>query len=108
MGAEALEGRIAVIEISREESATKGRYVARVPGHAEAGELTFSKLGSNTLIADHTGVPEALRGQGIAKALVERLVADARSEGFTIVPLCPYIRARLPRHPEWADVMQLS
>jgi len=28
-------------------------------------------------MADHTGVPESLRGQGIALALVERLVADA-------------------------------
>ena len=45
---------------------------------------------------------------GLSPVEVERLVADARSEGFTIVPLCPYIRARLPRHPEWADVMQLS
>ncbi|MCI0518509.1 MAG: N-acetyltransferase [Woeseiaceae bacterium] len=97
-----------MLEITREDSATKGRYVARVPGHEETGELTFSKLGSKTVIADHTGVPETLRGQGIAKALVDRLVADARAEGFKIVPLCPYIRARLPRHPEWADVLQTN
>jgi uncharacterized protein len=97
-----------VVEITREDSATKGRYLARVPGYPDAGELTFSKLGSNTVIADHTGVPESLRGQGIALALVERLVADARAQGFRIVPLCPYIRAQLTRHPEWADVMKTS
>jgi hypothetical protein len=95
-------------EITREDTATKGRYVARVPGHEEAGELTFSKLGSSTVIADHTGVPESLRGQGIAMALVERLIADARAEGFKIVPLCPFIRAQYAKHPEWADVMQTN
>lgn len=97
-----------MLEITREDSATKGRYIARVPGHAEAGELTFSRLGSDRVIADHTGVPDSLRGQGIAFALVERLVADARSEGFKIVPLCPYIQAQYAKHPEWADVMQTS
>lgn len=97
-----------MVEITREDSATKGRYVARVPGYPDAGELTFSKLGSSTVIADHTGVPESLRGQGIALALVERLVADARAQDSKIVPLCPYIRDQLPRHPEWADVMQPS
>ncbi|MFM9939030.1 MAG: GNAT family N-acetyltransferase [Hyphomicrobiaceae bacterium] len=34
------------------------------------------------------------------------LVADARTEGFKIVPLCPYVKAQYLRHPEWADVMQ--
>jgi predicted GNAT family acetyltransferase len=97
-----------VVEITREDFVTKGRYVARVPGYPDAGELTFSKLGSNTVIADHTGVRESLRGQGIALALVERLVADARTQGFKIVPLCPFIRSQLPRHPEWADVMQVQ
>ncbi len=95
-------------EITREDTATKGRYIARVPGHEEAGELTFSKLGNSTVIADHTGVPESLRGQGIAMAMVERLIADARTEGFKIVPLCPFIRAQYAKHPEWADVMQAS
>ncbi|MGH8223079.1 MAG: GNAT family N-acetyltransferase [Woeseiaceae bacterium] len=95
-----------MIDIVREESETRGRYVARVSGHAEAGELTYSKLGKNTVIADHTLVPEPLRGRGIAQALVERLVGDARSERFSIVPLCPFVRAQYARHPEWSDVMQ--
>ena len=97
-----------MIEITREQSETRGRYVARVPGQAEAGELTFSRLGADTVIADHTGVPESLRGRGIAQALVERLIADARAEGFRMVPLCPFIRAQYARHPEWSDVMRSS
>jgi hypothetical protein len=47
-----------------------------------------------------------MRGTGAAKALVERLISDARAEGFKIVPLCPYVKSQYDRHPEWSDVMQ--
>ena len=45
-----------------------------------------------------------MRGQGVASALVERLIADARREGFKVVPKCPFVVAQFERHPEWADV----
>lgn len=92
---------MAEIEITREEGETKGRFVAIVDGHT--AELTFSKLGKSSVIADHTGVPEALKGTGVGRALVEALVADARARGLKIVPLCPFVKAQYARHPEWAD-----
>ena len=77
-----------MLEITREDSATKGRYVARVPGYPDVGELTYSKLGSNTVTADHTGVPESLRGQGLGGVLVgegvERCVNQFPSQGIRI------------------------
>ena len=51
---------------------------------------------------------DSLRGTGVAKALVNRLVADARSEGFTIVPVCSFVVAQYKRHPEWSDVMEAT
>jgi len=82
-----------------------GRYVAHVDGRDGQAELTFTWRGEHLLSADHTGTPDELRGMGIALALVERLVADARAQGFKIIPLCPYIREKYESHPEWADVM---
>jgi hypothetical protein len=41
----------------------------------------------------------------VAAALVDRLVADAREQGFMIIPFCPYVRARYVRNPDWQDVM---
>ena len=93
------------IEITRSESDSKGRYVARVKGHQGEGVLTYSRMSPTKIIADHTGVDESLRGEGVAKVLVERLVDDARDEGVTIVPLCPYVKAQYAKHPEWSDVM---
>ena len=93
------------IVIKRSEDGSKGRYEARVEGHDGVGELTYSRMSAAKIIADHTGVDESLRGMGVGKALVERLIADARNDGFKIVPLCPYVKAQYQRHPEWSDVM---
>ena len=46
-----------------------------------------------------------MRGQGVAQVLVEALVADAREQGFKIVPQCSYVEAQFRRHPEWADLL---
>lgn len=88
--------------ISKETGPTKGRYVLRENG-AEA-ELTFSVVSPTKIIADHTGVPDALRGSGAGRRLVEHLVADARADGFTVIALCPFVASMARRHPEWADV----
>jgi hypothetical protein len=93
--------------ITYTETDTKGRYVARVAGTSAEGELTLSKASPRTVIVDHTGVPDALRGQGIAAALARRAIADARERGQKIVPLCPFFRAYAERHrDDLADVIQ--
>ncbi len=92
-------------EIAREVEGSRGRYVIRKDG-VEA-ELTYSIASPTLVIADHTGVPDAFRGTGAGRALVERLVADARAEGFRIMPLCPFVNAQRKRHPDWADAFSV-
>lgn len=91
------------LTITKEDATTRGRYVTVVDG-IEA-ELTYSKMGTTGVIADHTGVPRELEGRGVGKALVLALIDDARANGFKIMPLCPFVRAQYARHPEWADLM---
>ncbi len=92
------------IPITREEGPSKGRYVALVDGHE--AEMTYSRAGERLLIIDHTGMPDALRGRGVGQALVRRGVEDARAEGHLIMPLCPFAKAQIERHPEWQDVLK--
>ncbi len=84
----------------------RGRYEARIAGKDATGELTYRKLGVDTIVAEHTGVPQALRGNGIATALVERLVDDAKKDGFKIVPKCPFVKAWFDKHPERASLLK--
>ena len=90
--------------IKREDGTSGGRYVTTVDGHI--AEMTFSRAGTSRIIIDHTDVPDALRGQGVGRKLVERAVQDARAEGFKIIPLCPFAKATLDKTPEWQDVVQ--
>lgn len=94
------------LTIDREDTPSRGRYVGRMPGHDDVAELTFSKTSPTLVIADHTAVPDSMRGTGVGRSLVERLVADARAGGYRIIPLCPFVKAQYLRHPEWDDVMQ--
>lgn len=91
-------------EITLEEAETKGRYVYQEAGRPEA-EMTFSKAGEHLLIIDHTGVPEAYKGEGVGRRLVTRAVEDARKNKKKILPLCPFAAAEFRKHPEWADVL---
>ena len=93
------------ITITHSESESRGRYEARVEGRDGNGELTYSRVSPTKIIADHTGVDESLRGTGVARALVERLIADARRDGIRIVPQCSYVLAQFRRNPDWSDVM---
>ncbi|MEM7498624.1 MAG: GNAT family N-acetyltransferase [Pseudomonadota bacterium] len=91
------------VKIERHIEGSKGRYVATVEGIAGEAETTYSIASPTLVIADHTGVPDSMRGQGVARALAERMVADAQAEGFKIMPLCPFINAERKKHPEWAE-----
>ena len=92
------------ITVTRTDETTHGSYRAELPGSERPVVLTWRALGP-LRIADHTFVPPELRGQGLARQLVEALVADAREQGFKIVPQCSYVEAQFRRHPEWADLL---
>lgn len=92
------------LPIERQEGPSKGRYFVRVDG-VEA-EMTYSRAGEKSIIIDHTEVPDALRGRSVGQALVRRAVEDARAEGRAIMPLCPFAKAQIQRHPEWQDVLK--
>jgi hypothetical protein len=92
------------IAVEREGGPTHGSYRAAVPGGGRDAELTWVARGE-ARIANHTYVPPELRGRGIAAALVEALVADAREQDFKIVPQCSYVAAAFRRHPEWTELL---
>lgn len=93
-------------KITREMTATRGRYVARIEGIDAEAEMTFSRAGDKLIIADHTEVPDVFRGKGIGRLLAARMVEDARAEGIKIFALCTFVNAERKKHPDWADVFQ--
>ena len=94
-----------VMDFQFEETLKGGRYFMIMPNGEEA-RLTYVKAGPRHIIADHTFVPVPYRGEGVAEALVERLVADARATGNRITPTCWFVADEFKRHhPAWNDVL---
>ena len=96
------------IEIDKEDDGRTGRYVARVEGTDAEAELTFTDIAPGLMGADHTMAPASLKGTGVAAALVDHLIGDARASGFRIVPYCSYVRSRYEKFPDWQDVMTVA
>jgi len=90
-------------EISTNIAETKGSFVYESNG-MKGGEMTFSIAGPERIIIDHTEVEDNFRGKGVGLALVEYAVNYVRGRKIKMLPLCPFAKATLQKHPEWADV----
>jgi predicted GNAT family acetyltransferase len=91
------------VTITRHENGSAGEYHAHVKGSERIGRLTWVQR-DDVRVAEHTIVPHAIGGRGVASRLVDALVADAREQGFKVKPVCSYVVAKFDEHPEWADI----
>ncbi len=85
--------------------------------HDRAGQRFEAAVGGGRCVADyrlvgnvmhivHTEVPAALQGQGLAAALVQAVLAQARALGWRVRPVCGYVRAYMRRHPDTQDLLE--
>jgi uncharacterized protein len=70
-------------------------------------ELKYHRNGKR-LVLIHTAVPAELEGHGIGGKLVAAAIDRAARQGLTIVPLCPFARSWLERHPDEAAKVTLD
>lgn len=61
---------------------------------------------TNLIVYNHTEVPEALKGQGIASQLAKTALEYARDNHLKVMPLCPYVAAYIRHHPEYKELVQ--
>jgi uncharacterized protein len=79
------------------------RFAADIDG--EAAYLTYRELEGRILDFNHTFVPAALRGGGIASQLTAEALRFAGAGGFRVVPSCPFVAAYIERHPEYRKLL---
>jgi predicted GNAT family acetyltransferase len=53
----------------------------------------------------HTEVDPRFEGQGLASKLVQSALSQARSEGASVLPFCPFVRGYIARHHEYLDLV---
>ena len=86
-----------------EDNPAKHRYEARAGERVLGFVLYREEPGRITLV--HTEVEPELEHRGVGSRLVAGTLDDIRSRGLTVVPICPFVRAFIRRHPEYAEVV---
>ena len=71
------------------------------------GLLAFAeyRLRDGRMIINHTAVPPAFQGRGIAAKITRAALEHARSRNLLVVPSCPYTAAFLRKHTEYHDLL---
>lgn len=59
----------------------------------------------NRIIFIHTGVPPALEGQGVGSKLAQFALEYAKAQQLEVVPLCPFVRSYINRHPAYQSLV---
>lgn len=74
-------------------------------GGVRIGEMTYRRSDAAHVVIDHTEVDPALRGQGVARRLLDTAVAWARQTGTKITPRCSYVVMQFKRDKSIGDVL---
>ena len=80
-----------VINIERPATRKSGRDIARVEDVEGEAALSFTIRGPALISANHNLEPVSMRGTSAAMVLVERMIANASANRFTIIPIFPCV-----------------
>jgi uncharacterized protein len=81
----------------------KHRFELEVEDHLAA---TYYKLSDNVITFVHTEVPPELGGKGVGSRLVKGALDQVRAQGLKVIPQCPFVKAWIDKHPDYADLLK--
>jgi predicted GNAT family acetyltransferase len=67
------------------------------------GEITWTLLG-DVMVMDHTFVSPTLRGEGVAKNLLDQAAEFAREKGYKMEAVCSYVVTAFEKSSEYDDI----
>ena len=80
------------------------RYEARDADGTVLGFSAYRRSG-DVVVITHTEVDDDQEGRGVGSVLVRGALDDIRAAGRTVRPLCPFVRAWIDRHEDYADLV---
>lgn len=83
------------------DNAAKHRFEFEAEGHLAAA---YYDLSGDVITFTHTEVPPELGGKGIGSKLVRGALDQVRARKLRVVAKCPFVRAYIEKHPEYADL----
>lgn len=83
----------------------QGEFFAMDADAQRIAEISYIWRDKQQIIANHTWVDDSLRGQGVARQLLDVLVRFARDKQLTIVASCSYVEVIFRRDKSLSDVI---
>lgn len=80
------------------------RYELHTNGYVAIAEYMIDNVG--TVYMTHTETPIELEGQGVASELILKSLQDIKDQGRKVMPLCPFVKAYIIKHPEWREIVK--
>ena len=81
----------------------RSRFEVRVDGEVAGYSEYRRRPGLIAFI--HTLIDPRFEGQGLGSKLVREALSEARSEGLSILPICPFVRGYIASHSEYHDLV---
>ncbi|MCC6622202.1 MAG: N-acetyltransferase [Deltaproteobacteria bacterium] len=98
----------ASLEIRHDSDDAGGAFVVPGPevdgGPGRLAAMVYRRRAPDRVTIVHTEVDDSLRGQGVARRLLDALVAWARATGARVAATCPYAKAQLDKDESLRDV----
>ena len=88
------------LTITHDEQAN--RFETSIDGHT--GYISYQER-DDTLVYDHTIVPQELGGRGIGSALVKHALNYAREQNKKVIPQCSFVSSYISKHPDYQDLL---
>jgi len=92
------EAAVTVVDVPGEH-----RYAIRV-GNELAGFAQY-RLRPDAVAFTHTEIDDRFEGQGLGGKLVAFALDDVRGRGLAALPICPFVRGYIERHPEYLELV---
>ncbi len=81
----------------------RSRFEIRVDG--DVAGFTEYRRRPQLIAFIHTLTDPRFEGQGLASNLVRTALSEARAEGLSVLPFCPFVRGYIARHTEYLDLV---
>lgn len=92
------------MDVSVIDATDRHRYEAYLDGDL-IGFADY-QVAADVMVLPHVEVLPRLEGRGLGGTLARAALDDARRRGLRVRPLCPFVRAWIARHPDYADLVQ--
>ncbi len=81
----------------------RSRFEIRVDG--DVAGFTEYRRRPGLIAFIHTLIDPRFEGRGLASQLVRTALSEARSDGVSVLPFCPFVRSYIAGHTEYLDVV---